>query len=145
MRALAVIVLLCACDAIAQSYPAKPVRLVLPVPPGGGSDIIVRTVTQKITTAINQQFVIDYRGGANGNIAHDIVARAPADGYTLLWVNAGFATNASLYKKLNHDPVKDFTPITQLTSQSYVLVVHPSIPVRSVREFVALSQPRKGG
>ena len=145
MRALTVIALLCACDAIAQSYPAKPVRLVLPVPPGGGSDIIVRTVTQKITAAINQQFVIDYRGGANGNIAHDIVARAPADGHTLLWVNAGFATNASLYKKLNHDPVKDFTPITQLTSQSYVLVVHPSIPVRSVREFVALSQPRKGG
>lgn len=145
MRAFAAVALLSACGALAQTYPAKPVRLVLPVPPGGGSDIIVRTVTQKITAAINQQFVIDYRGGANGNIAHDIVAKAPADGYTLLWVNAGFATNASLYKKLNHDPVRDFTPITQLTSQSYVFVVHPSIPVKSVREFVALSHSRKGG
>ena len=87
--------------------------------------------------------MIDYRGGANGNIAHDLVAKAPADGYTLLWVNAGFATNVSLYKKLNHDPVKDFTPITQLTSQSYVFIVHPSVPVKSVKEFVALSHARK--
>ena len=131
--------------AFAQTYPAKPIRLVLPVAPGGGSDIIVRIVTQKVTAAINQQFVIDYRGGANGNIAHDLVAKAPADGYTLLWVNAGFATNVSLYDKLNHDPVRDFTPITQLTSQSYVFVVHPSVPVKSVREFVALSHARKGG
>src|SRR5215218_8646647 len=96
--------ILCAALALgaqAQSYPAKPIRLVLPVAPGGGSDIIVRIVTQKVSAAINQQFVIDYRGGANGNIAHDLVAKAPADGYTLLWVNAGFATNVSLYKKLN--------------------------------------------
>lgn len=131
--------------ATAQSYPAKPIRLVLPVAPGGGSDIIVRVVTQKLTAAIGQQFVIDYRGGANGNIAHDLVAKAPPDGYTLLWVNAGIATNASLYRKLNHDPVRDFTPITQLTSQSYVFVVHPSVPVRNVQEFVALSNARKGG
>jgi len=131
--------------AAAQGYPAKAIRVVLPVAPGGGSDIIVRIVTQKVTAAIGQQFVIDYRGGANGNIAHDLVAKAPPDGYTLLWVNAGFATNVSLYKKLNHDPVKDFTPITQLTSQSYVFIVHPSVPVKSVKEFVALSQARKGG
>ena len=131
--------------AAAQGYPAKPIRVVLPVAPGGGSDIIVRIVTQKVTAAMNQQFVIDYRGGANGNIAHDLVAKAPADGYTLLWVNAGFATNVSLYRKLNHDPVKDFMPITQLTSQSYVLIVHPSVPVKSVKEFIALSHARKGG
>jgi len=73
------------------------------------------------------------------------VAKAAPDGYTLLWVNAGFATNASLYKKLNHDPVKDFMPITQLTSQSYVFVAHPSVPVKNVREFAALSNARKGG
>jgi tripartite-type tricarboxylate transporter receptor subunit TctC len=131
--------------ASAQSYPSKAIRLVLPVAPGGGSDIIVRIVTQKVAAAIGQQFVIDYRGGANGNIAHDLVAKAPADGYTLLWVNAGFATNASLFKKLNHDPVSDFAPITQLTSQSYVFVVHPSVPVKSVKEFVALSAARNGG
>jgi tripartite-type tricarboxylate transporter receptor subunit TctC len=131
--------------ALGQAYPAKSIRLVLPVAPGGGSDIIVRVVTQKLAAVIGQQFVIDYRGGANGNIAHDLVAKAAADGYTLLWVNAGIATNASLYKKLNHDPARDFTPITQLTSQSYVLVAHPSVPVASVREFVALSNAKKGG
>jgi tripartite-type tricarboxylate transporter receptor subunit TctC len=131
--------------AIAQSYPVKPIRIVLPVAPGGGSDIIVRVVSQKVTAAIGQQFVIDYRGGANGNIAHDLVAKATADGYTLLWVNAGFATNVSLYKKLNHDPIRDFTPITQLTSQSYVFVVHPSVPVKNVKEFAALSNARNGG
>ena len=128
-----------------QGYPVKPIRLILPVAPGGGSDIIVRVVTQKIMASIGQQFVIDYRGGANGNIAHDLAAKAAPDGYTLLWVNAGIATNASLYKKLNHDPVKDFMPITQLTSQSYVFVAHPSVPVKNVREFVALSNVRKGG
>ena len=131
--------------ALGQAYPVKPIRLVLPVPPGGGSDIIVRVVTQKLTAAIGQQFVIDFRGGANGNIAHDLVAKAVPDGYTLLWVNAGIATNASLYKKLNHDPIRDFTPITQLTSQSYVFVAHPSVPVRSIGEFVALSNAKKGG
>ena len=132
-------------DAAAQPYPSKPIRLVLPVAPGGGSDIIVRVVTQKITSAIGQQFVIDYRGGANGNIAHDLVAKAAPDGYTLLWVNAGIATNASLYRKLNHDPIRDFTAITQLTSQSYVFVAHPSVPVKNVQEFVALSKSRGGG
>jgi tripartite-type tricarboxylate transporter receptor subunit TctC len=131
--------------ATAQGYPAKPIRLVLPVAPGGGSDIIVRVVTQKVAAAIGQQFVLDFRGGANGNIAHDLVAKAAPDGYTLLWVNAGIATNASLYRKLNHDPVRDFTPITQLTSQSYVLLAHPSVPVKNVRDFVALSNARKGG
>ena len=132
-------------DVAAQAYPAKPIRLVLPVPPGGGSDIIVRVVTQKVAVAIGQQFVIDFRGGANGNIAHDIVAKAAPDGYTLLWVNAGIATNVSLYRKLNHDPARDFTPITQLTSQSYVLLAHPLVPVKNVRDFVALSNARKGG
>ncbi len=132
-------------DVVAQGYPAKPIRLVLPVAPGGGSDIIVRVVTQKLVAALGQQFVIDFRGGANGNIAHDLVAKAAPDGYTLLWVNAGIATNASLYRKLNHDPVRDFTPITQLTSQSYVLLGHPSVPVKNMRDFVALSNARRGG
>jgi len=132
-------------SSFAQSYPNKPIRLVLPVAPGGGSDIIVRVVTQKVTAAIGQQFVIDYRGSANGNIAHDLVSKAVPDGYTLLWVNAGFATNASMYKKLNHDPVRDFMPITQLTSQSYVFVAHPSVPIKNVREYAALSNARKGG
>ena len=145
LRLLSAAALTFAPPAWPQGYPAKPIRLVLPVAPGGGSDIIVRIVTQKLIPTVGQQFVIDYRGGANGNIAHDLVAKAAPDGYTLLWVNAGIATNAGLYRKLNHDPVKDFTPITQLTSQSYVFVAHPSVPVKSVAEFVALSHVRKGG
>jgi tripartite-type tricarboxylate transporter receptor subunit TctC len=129
----------------AQAYPQKPIRLVLPVPPGGGSDVIVRIVVQRLSSVIGQQIVVDYRGGAGGNIAADIVAKAAPDGYTLLWVNAGIATNASLYKKLNYDPIRDFTAITQLTSQCYVFVVHPSVPVRNVKEFVTLTKTRKGG
>ncbi len=145
LRIAAFLLASAALHAAAQSYPTKPIRVVLPVAPGGGSDIIVRVATQKVAAAIGQQFVVDFRGGANGNIAYELVARAAPDGYTLLWVNAGFATNASMYRKLAYDPVRDFTPITQLTSQSYVLVVHPSVPAKSVAEFVALSKARKGG
>lgn len=119
----------------AQGYPAKPIRLVLPVAPGGGSDIIVRIVTQKLNASLGQQFVIDYRGGANGNIAHDLVAKAVPDGYTLLWVNAGIATNTSLYRKLNHDPVRDFTPITQLTSRSALLPAAPTVAEQGYPRF----------
>ncbi len=128
-----------------QAYPQKPIRLVLPVPPGGGSDIIVRIVAQRLAAALGQQLVIDYRGGAGGNIAAEIVAKAAPDGYTLLWVNTGIATNVSLYKKINYDPIRDFTAITQLTSQCYLFVVHPSVPVKNVQEFIALSKTRKGG
>lgn len=128
-----------------QAYPQKPIRLVLPVPPGGGSDIIVRPVAQKLSSSLGQQIVVDYRGGAGGNIAAEIVAKAAPDGYTLLWVNTGIATNVSLYKKIYYDPIRDFTPITQLTSQCYLFVVHPSVPVSNVQQFVALSKTRKGG
>ena len=134
-----------ALGADAPAYPQKPIRLVLPVPPGGGSDIIVRPVSQKLSAALGQQIVIDYRGGAGGNIAAEIVAKAAPDGYTLLWVNTGIATNVSLYKKIAYDPLRDFTAITQLTSQCYLFVVHPSVPVRTVQEFIALSKTRKGG
>lgn len=143
--ALAASCVLCSAAAVAQSYPAKPIRLVLPVAPGGGSDIVVRPVVQKLTTAIGQQFVIDYRAGASGNIAAELVSKAVPDGYTLLWVNTTIATNVGLFKKLAYDPLRDFTPITQLTSQSYVFVVHPSVPVKSLKEFIALSKARKGG
>ena len=134
-----------ALGADAQAYPQKPIRLVLPVPPGGGSDIIVRPVSQKLSSSLGQQIVVDYRGGAGGNIAAEIVAKAAPDGYTLLWVNTGIATNVSLYKKINYDPIRDFTAITQLTSQCYVFVVHPSVPVSNVQQFVALSKTRTGG
>ncbi len=131
--------------AAAQGYPNKPIRLVLPVAPGGGADVIARTVSQKVGAALGQQFLIDNRGGAGGNIAAEIVAKAEPDGHTLVMVLSSHAINVSLYKKLNYDPVKDFVPITLLASSPFLLVVHPSLPVRNVKEFIALSRTTKGG
>ena len=131
--------------AAAQSYPAKPIRLVLPVAPGGGADLIARTVSQKVGDALGQQFLIDNRGGAGGNIAAEIVAKAEPDGHTLVMVLSSHTINVSLYKKLNYDPVKDFAPISLLATSPFLLVVHPSLPVRNVKEFIALSRTTKGG
>ena len=131
--------------AFSQPYPTKPIRLVLPVAPGGGADIIARTVGQKVTAAIGQPFVIDNRGGAGGNIAAEIVAKSPPDGHTLGMVLSSHTINVSLYKKINYDPVKDFTPISLLATAPFLLVVHPSLPARNVKEFIALSKKSKGG
>lgn len=131
--------------AAAQNYPTKPIRLVLPVAPGGGADIIARTVSQKVGTALGQQFLVDNRGGAGGNIAAEIVAKAEPDGHTLVMVLSSHAINVSLYKKLNYDPVRDFTPISLLATSPFLLVVHPSVPARNVKEFIALSRATKGG
>ena len=131
--------------AAAQSYPTKHIRLVLPVAPGGGADLIARTVSQKVGDALGQQFLIDNRGGAGGNIAAEIVAKAEPDGHTLVMVLSSHTINVSLYKKLNYDPVKDFAPISLLATSPFLLVVHPSLPVRNVKEFIALSRTTKGG
>ncbi len=131
--------------AMAQAWPAKPIRLVLPVAPGGGADVIARMVSQKVGAAIGQQFVIDNRGGAGGNIAAEIVAKSEADGHTLVMVLSSHTINVSLYKKLNYDPVKDFAPISLLATSPFLLVVHPSLPVKNVKEFIALSRATKGG
>lgn len=131
--------------ATAQSFPSKSVRVVVGLAPGGGTDIIARMVGQKLSPAINQQVLIDNRPGAAGNIAAELVARSAPDGYTLLVVTASHAVNPSLYKNMGYDPIKDFAPITQLTSQSYIFVVHPSLPVKNVKEYIALSKTRKGG
>ncbi len=142
---LLAVVLMWVLPAAAQNYPAKPIRILVGLAPGGGTDIITRMVGQKLGTAINQQVVVDNRAGAAGNIAAELVAKAPPDGYTLIVVTASHAVNPSLYKKLGYDPIKDFTPITQLTSQPYLFVVHPSVPVRNVKDYIALSKTRKGG
>ena len=131
--------------AAAQSYPTKPIRLVLPVAPGGGADVIARMVSQKVGNALGQQFIIDNRGGAGGNIAAEIVAKAEPDGHTLVMVLSSHAINVSLYQKLNYDPVRDFAPISLLATSPFLLVVHPSLPVRNVREFIALSRATQGG
>ena len=128
-----------------QGFPAKPVRFVVGLAPGGGTDIVARMVAQKVSPAIGQQVVVDNRPGAAGNIAAEIVARSAPDGYTLIVVTASHAVNPSLYKKLSYDPIKDFAPITQLTSQPYIFVVHPLVPAKNVKEFIALCKSRKGG
>ncbi len=133
--------------AIAQTtgYPSKPIRLVLPYPPGGGSDTIVRPLAQRLSAEFGQQVVIDNRGGAGGAIGMEAVARAAPDGYTIvLALTAQLAVNVSLYKKLPYDPVRDYAPITLLATGPYLLVVHPSLPVTSVKELIALARARPG-
>lgn len=129
----------------AQPYPAKPVRLVVPYPPGGGSDTIARPLAQKMTEGLGQQVFVDNRGGANGNIGMELVARSTPDGYTLVFaLSAQLAINPSLYRKIPYDPVRDFAPINLFGSGIYILVVHPSLPVKSVKELVALAKARPG-
>jgi tripartite-type tricarboxylate transporter receptor subunit TctC len=129
----------------AQSYPAKPIRLVLPYPPGGGSDTIARPLAQRLTGRLGQQVVVDNRGGAGGSIGMENAARSAPDGYTIVMaLTAQLAVNPSLFRKLPYDPVKDFVPITLMADGPYILVVHPSLPVKSVKEFVALARKRPG-
>ena len=135
----------CAPVASAQNYPTKPVRIIVGLAPGGGTDIITRMVGQRLGPVIGQQIVVDNRPGAGGNVAAELVARSAPDGYTLIVVTASHAVNPSLYKKLGYDPLRDFSAITQLTSQPYIFVVNPSVPARSVKEFIALARATKGG
>jgi tripartite-type tricarboxylate transporter receptor subunit TctC len=126
----------------AQDYPAKQVRLVLPFPPGGGSDIIARVVAQKLTGSLGQPVIVDNRAGASGNIAAEIVAKSPADGYTLLFGNSSLSISPAVFQKLNYDPVKDLVPISMASSYPFALAVHPSLPVRSVKGLVALAKSK---
>jgi len=129
----------------AQSYPAKPIRIIVPYTPGGGSDFVARLVGQKLTETWGQQVNVDNRPGAGGNIGAELGAKAPPDGYTLLLVGTAHATNPNLYPSLKYDPIKDFVPITLLTNGNVLLVVHPSMPAANVKEFVALAKTRRGG
>jgi tripartite-type tricarboxylate transporter receptor subunit TctC len=126
----------------AQEYPSKPVRLILPFPAGGGSDLIARVTAQKLAPLLGQSALVDNRAGASGNIAAELVAKAPADGYTLLFGNSSLAMSPAVFKKLAYDPVKDLLPISMVSSYPFVLVVHPSLPARNVRELVALAKAR---
>jgi tripartite-type tricarboxylate transporter receptor subunit TctC len=130
--------------AIAQAYPGKPVRMIVGFPPGGSTDIMARLISPGLSESFKQQFVIDNRPGANSNIAAELAARAPADGHTLLVVSASFSTNLSLYPKMGYDPLRDFAPITRIAAVHNVLIVHPSLPVKTVKEFVALAKAKRG-
>lgn len=131
--------------AFAQDYPQRTVRLVIPFPPGGATDGLARIVGQGLTASWGQQIVVDNRPGAGGNIGANIVAKAPADGYTLFMVGLSHAANISLYRKLDYHPLRDFTPITQVVSIDTFLAVHLSLPVRSVKDLVALARAKPGG
>src|SRR5687768_2116953 len=126
----------------AQAYPVKPVRMVVPFAPGGGTDVIARYLAAGMSESMGRQVVVDNRGGANGIIGTEIVARAPADGYTLLFVSSPHSVNASLYPKLPYDTLRDFAPVSMVATSPYVLVVHPSLPVRNVKELIALAKSR---
>jgi tripartite-type tricarboxylate transporter receptor subunit TctC len=136
---------LLACAAAAQQpYPAKPVRLVVPFPAGGPADALARILGPRLADAFGQQIVIDNRPGANGNIGTEAVAKAAPDGYTMMLVVSSFATNHHLYPRLPFDPLNDFAPVSLLTRAPFVLVVHPSLPVKSVKELIALARARPG-
>jgi tripartite-type tricarboxylate transporter receptor subunit TctC len=130
---------------VAAGYPEKPVRLVLPYGPGGGSDVVARPLAHYMTERTGAQFIADNRGGANGNIAMEILAHAPADGYTLgLALTAQLAINPSLYKKISYDPVKDFAPITLLGSAPYFLSVNRTLAANTLDEFIKLARDKPG-
>ena len=149
MHALAGLTLL-ACGACAfaqagpQAYPTGPVRIVVPFPAGGGVDTTGRLIGQRLADALGKPFVIDNRPGANGMIGSEIVAKSPRDGYTLMVNGANFVTTPSLYSKVTYDPIKDFEPISLLSVAPNVLVVHPSLPARSVKDLIALAKARPG-
>ncbi len=131
--------------ALAASYPDKPIRLVVPFPPGGPTDMVARPLAEFLGRYLKQQIIVDNRGGAGGAIGADVVAKAPADGYTLLMATVGTqAINATLYKKLSYDPVKDFTPISLVAAAPVALVVNPSVPVNSVADLIALAKAKPG-
>lgn len=126
----------------AQPYPSKPLRMVVPFAPGGGTDVIARYLAAGLTESMARQVVVDNRGGANGIIGTELVARAPADGYTLLFVSSPHSINPSLYPKLPYDSVRDFAPVSLVALSPYMLVIHPSLPVRTVKELVVLAKTK---
>jgi len=128
----------------AQAYPTRPVRIIVPFAPAGSSDIVARLIGQWLSERLGQQFVIDNRPGGGGNIGTEAVVRAPADGYTLLLVGSFNATNAALYDKLNFNLIRDIAPIAGVFRGALVMLVHPSVPARSVPEFIAYAKANPG-
>src|SRR4051794_28517939 len=128
----------------AQNYPSRYIRMIVPYVPGGGTDTLTRTIAPKLGETLGQQIIIDNRVGGSSAVGTDIAAKASPDGYTLLMVDTSFTTNPALYGKLPFDPVKDFAPVSLVASAPVILVVHPSVPIRNVKEFVALAKARPG-
>ena len=130
--------------AAAQQYPSRPVRIISPFAPGGGNDTLCRIVAQRLGENLKQQIIVENRAGANGIVGTEVAARSAPDGYTIVLIPSGHAVNASLYRKLPFDSIRDFSPITLVGSSPLVLAVHPSLPVRSVKELIALARKQPG-
>ena len=130
--------------ASAQQYPVKPVRVIVPSSPGGGTDIVTRILTPELSKRMGQQFVVENRAGAGTMIGIEAASRAAPDGYTLLMGLSTLAINSALYKKVPYDPVKDFAPITVAVSSGSIIVVHPSVPVKTLKDLIAFARARPG-
>jgi tripartite-type tricarboxylate transporter receptor subunit TctC len=135
---------LTAAPVFAQQYPVRAVRLIVASSPGAGVDIVARIMAQKVSTSLGQQVVVDNRAGAGANLGAEIAAKSPADGYTLLMGTPAHTINVSLYSGLNYDIVRDFAPVSLVSTGQYVVIVHPSVPARTARELIALAKARPG-
>ena len=142
MPGLASCALLLTAEAGAQAWPAKPIRMIVPFAPGGGTDIQARLFAAKLQPAFGQTVIVDNRPGAGGNIGAELVAKAPPDGYTMLFQSSSLAINQALYSKLNYSAVRDLAPILLVSSTPLVLLVHPSVPAKNVKELIALAKAR---
>lgn len=147
VRYLAILALMLGCHLIAaaQSFPDRPVRLIVPFPPGGGTDAVARIVGVELSKIWGQQLIIDNRAGAQGNVGTALGAKAPPDGYTMIFAHQGVLTiNSFLYQNIGFDPIKDIVPVSQVTEQPFVLVVHPGLPVNSLKELTELAKKQPG-
>src|SRR5260221_9773948 len=127
-----------------DAWPSKPLRFILPFPPGGGTDILGRIIAERLTANLGQPVVTENRGGAGGNVGAEAAAHSPPDGYTILLAAPSLAISRTLYAKLNYDPVKDLAPISLLASVPNVMVTHPSVPARTLKEFIAAAKSKPG-
>lgn len=143
---LLAIVALCAASGIAQAqnYPTKPVRIIVPFAPGGGSDYIARLIAPPLTKVFGQQFIVENRAGAGSTLGTEVALKSPADGYTLLLISGSYTTSPSLYKQLRYDALNDMVPVVQTEDGPSIITVHPSLPIKTVKELVALAKAKPG-
>ena len=146
LRGLAVLALAAATPFVAwaQAYPDKPIRFLVPYPPGGGTDVIARIVQQKFSTLLGQQVVIENKGGAGGSVGSEVVAKSPADGYTVLFTLSSHTINPAIFKKLSFDTLKDFEPVGIVASLPQILVAHPQFPANTLAEMTAIAKSKPG-
>jgi tripartite-type tricarboxylate transporter receptor subunit TctC len=145
MKRMLAALLLFPCFALAQSFPARPVRIIVPFPPGGATDVMARVIAQKLSESWGQQAVVENKPGASGTIGSDLVAKSAPDGYTLLLQGTQHAINLSIYKQLPYDTLRDFTPVAYIAVAPFLLVLHPLVPANSVAELIAYIKAKPGG